>query len=579
MNWAEHTRAVYQLALTSEALVAPGAAPVTIKLNGELTLSAAGAAASVNLLANMHNVIVQGGNGHDTANAAQLTQELQEPWGFELNQGRLERLHQRGSASRFAVSIATTVAAAFQYRAERSPSTTWVAEETDASGRYNVLYALAASPGDLTKSKQNYLDVELPSAMPLANPVDLTPKIMASNGALHVEQGRLTHVRLHEELQIALTSTAPLKSKTDIELTQTQFGLDAKNDGWPQLLASTVSVTPGRALATDRREPQLDETRIGNYTFDSALTELQKENAVKQPFAAQKPDASDEQKLREQSRVFTAMTAILRSHPADIARAVAVIQRGSPASKSLLDALGSSRTPETQQALAQLAQNVKLAKDLRRQAAFALIRTPHPTPDSVQVLIKNIKDETLRPYAVYGLGTYARRLREVGEVPLSNQASEALLTQLSGSKESDRVDVLRGIANSGYAPALDRVRPLFLDPDPSIRAAAVGAIRLMPNPEVESLIAARLGADEKQSVRLAALDAAGLREPGDTLVTAVSDVAMNAPDSQSRARAVRLIEGWLPKRPELRKSLEQVAWSDSREGVRKLAQAGLAPEK
>jgi len=371
------------------------------------------------------------------------------------------------------------------------------------------------------------LGVVLASAMPLANPVDLTPKVVASIGALHIEQGHLTHVKLHEALQIALTSTAPLESKTDIELTQTQFAQNAGEPGWQQLLAATVSMTPGRAMVAEHREPQLDEARIGNYTFETALSELQKDNAGKKPLAAgQKLDtANDEQKLREESRVFSAMAAILRSHADSVPRAVALIERGSTASKPLVDALGSAGTAQAQQALARLAQNAKLTKDIRREAAFALIRTPHPTPDSVQVLAKNIEDPLLRPYAVYGLGTYARRLREAGEVALSNQASETLLTQLAGAKGGDLVDVLHGIANSGYAPALARLRPMLLDADSSIRAAAVGALRQMPSAEVEPLIALRMVADEKQGVRLAALDAAAAREPSDRLVAAVSDAA------------------------------------------------------
>jgi hypothetical protein len=93
-------------------------------------LSATGAAPSINLLAHLQKLDVQGGNGHDIPNTGQLVQELQQAWGFELSQGRLERLHLSGAASRFTVSIATTVAPAFQYRPTDNGGTSWTAEET-----------------------------------------------------------------------------------------------------------------------------------------------------------------------------------------------------------------------------------------------------------------------------------------------------------------------------------------------------------------------------------------------------------------------------------------------------------------
>lgn len=578
MNWTDQSQSVYQVEVSSEAVAAPGVTPVSLKLRGELTLAAENAAPMTRLVANLRNLAVETSSGQ-TGHSAQLIEELQQPWGFELNQGRLERLHMRGSVSPFSTSIATTLAAALQYRV--ASGTSWTTEETDASGQYSVLYTLGASASHVTKTKKSYQGVRLPSVMPMASTMDLTPRIVSSSGALHIDQGRLMHVRLREELEVALTTVSPLRSRTDIELTQRSVEKSAGVSSWQQLLASTVPVTPGRAVTTSQPKPELDETRIGNYTFDTALSELQKDSAPSSHgHGADNLDANDsEQKLRERSRAFSAMVAILRSRPADIERAVTTIGSRSPACKPLLDALGSAGTPAAQQALAKLAQTAKLNLEVRKQAAFALTRTPHPTPDSVQVLMKNMDDKVLRSYAIYGLGTYARRLRELGEVALSNQASEALLTQLESSKESNRVDVLRGIANSGYAPALSRVRPLLLDADPSTRTAAAEALRLMPGPDVDFLIAAHMGADENQNVRLAALNAAGLREPNDQLVAAVVDTVENAPDSQSRGKAVRLIERWLPKRPELRGHLQRVAWSDSRDGVRKLAQAAVSPGK
>jgi hypothetical protein len=137
------------------------------------------------------------------------------------------------------------------------------------------------------------------------------------------------------------------------------------------------------------------------------------------------------------------------------------------------------------------------------------------------------------------------------------------------------VDILHGIANSGDGRAFGRVRPLVDDADESIRAAAVDAIRLMPNPEVDGLLAARMAPNEKVPVRLEAIDAARARGAHEPLITAVRNAATGATDSESRLAAVQLLQRWLPDRPEVRSTLEQVARDDSREAVRRAAKAAL----
>jgi hypothetical protein len=99
--------------------------------------------------------------------------------------------------------------------------------------------------------------------------------------------------------------------------------------------------------------------------------------------------------------------------------------------------------------------------------------------------------------------------------------------------------------------------------------------RLMPNPEVDALLAAHMGADEKVNVRMAALDAAALRTPSRVLADAVGATAEAAPDTHSRVRAVRLAQRWLPQQPELRSALDHVASADQDQAVRKAALAAL----
>ena len=108
------------------------------------------------------------------------------------------------------------------------------------------------------------------------------------------------------------------------------------------------------------------------------------------------------------------------------------------------------------------------------------------------------------------------------------------------------VVLLRAIANSGYAAALPRVLPYLDDKRERIRAVALRSLQSMPDARVDSIIATRLGRDESSKVRLSAIEAAKLREPGTELVAALSDVSTGAEDNHVRFRAVELMASWLP---------------------------------
>jgi HEAT repeat protein len=221
-------------------------------------------------------------------------------------------------------------------------------------------------------------------------------------------------------------------------------------------------------------------------------------------------------------------------------------------------------------------QDTKSPGPIRLEAAFALVRTPRPTAPSLDALLAAVTDPLLHDYAVFGLGTFARRRREAGHGDDAGRAVARLIALLQASRsDNERNDVLHGIANSGDARAFASVEAFLAASDDSIRAAAVDAVRLMPNPEVEGIIVARMAATEAPEVRLAAVDAATLRDPTTPLVHAVETVATDASDSRSRVRAVHLLGKWLAERAEIRPILERVARSDDTQAVRQAAEASL----
>jgi hypothetical protein len=580
--WREQDSYRYQVKLSSKARVALAAAPVGFELTGKLTLRpqppTGGAAAFV---ATVEDADIHVDAGSPTKLPADLAEQLAGPWGFELADGRAQSVRVRGGTKPFAIGIVETLAAAFQHPAGPAGpgADAWQDEEADGTGRYQARYQRGAEPGTFTKVKLSYHKTSVPAETQLMT-LDWTPVVVASRGELRLRDGDLASVSSFDEVEVAVTAASRVHSTTTLALTLVGRGAAAAApEAWSRLLASTVAVAIGgtpspEALGGARRAPAV----VANVSFEKALADAERQNqaapgSASSPMAGPAPDVDT---ARAQLDSFRHLVAALRGHPENLARAASAVDGGSPAGKAVLDALGSAGDADAQALLVKEMSSRGLPDPLRREAAFALTRTARPTAASVNALVAGLADPLLHRYAVYGLGTFARVSRRSGDVALADQATGTLMAELKRTKTaSERVDVLRGIANSGDARALPSVKSLLDDEDESTRAAAVDAIRLMPNPEVDALLAKHLVSSEGAGVRNEALDAAKLRAPSQTLATAVAGVATSPHDTRSRMKAVRIMEQWLPARPELRMVLEQLAHSATNDEVSQAAKAVL----
>ena len=510
-----------------------------------------------------------------------LTRDLEGPWAVYLTGGRARTLRYRPQTRPFAVGILSSLASALQHPTGGAMGDTWESAEADGTGRYTARYEARADAGRYAKAKLRYEQAALPQAGSFGA-LSWAPKVVDSRGTLRIADGSLAEYTAHDELEVSMGQPTAVKASTDLGLTLANHQKNAPPVDWQSLWSSTAQVPMGQAIRSEDADLAFNRTRAIGVSFADALSALEKESTpatgkTANPMTLRAPDVET---ARAQLGAFGTMVSVLRAHPENIPLVVAAIRRGSPARKSLLDALGSEGSAASQAALVAQMRDAKAPANLRRGAGFALIRTHRPVEASVTALVGSLGDAVVRPYAVYGLGTYARRLREQGNAALSLRASDPLLAELAAPMGSSaRVELLRGVANSGDARAFPAVRALLSDPDESIRAAAVDALRLMPEPEIDNLVAGVLANDKGLSVRIEALDAAALRGPTDPLTRAVSDVALDAPDSRSRSKSVKLLARWLGDRPELRTVLAKVAASDSNDEVRGYATSALADAK
>jgi hypothetical protein len=167
--------------------------------------------------------------------------------------------------------------------------------------------------------------------------------------------------------------------------------------------------------------------------------------------------------------------------------------------------------------------------------------------------------------------------RDAGDRTQEKNIADLLLDRLAHADDivPRLIVTLGGIANSGYAGALDSVVPHLSDRRAGVRAAGMRALQSIPGEQVDERLASALTSDSDVSVRLAALGSAQIREPSDVMIKALSSAAQAADDANVRYRCVELLAKWGKARQEVRGVIQRVAASDAEERVRALAQSAL----
>ena len=210
----------------------------------------------------------------------------------------------------------------------------------------------------------------------------------------------------------------------------------------------------------------------------------------------------------------------------------------------------------------------KLPRALRLRAAGSLIRTERASEEAVTLLLGLRQQADFETHAYYGLGTIARKLKDLGQDARADRIVDAFIEDLRKKPgECLTVSLLRGIANSANARAFDSVEPYLKSESAALRGAAVDAVRLMSGARVDSVIESMLD-DTTDNVRLVAVEALRLRQPSPGLIAAARRVAQNDKSSSVRQRAVVVLAQWAPDHPEAAQTLRTVSTDDPNVRVR-----------
>lgn len=503
-------------------------------------------------------------------------------WG--LDRGLVAEYRFSAETTDFASTIFRQLASSLQFSDEARSGRQVLVAEFDGTGKYEAKYE-AGARNQYGKQKARYLEVlAAGGASPQSHDSALLPRLTSSRADLTVDDAnRPVRLSSSESVDVSLGGAA---MHGDTRVTLDRVKCDSLIDTG-QLLGESQRATRIAASAPYMRERvAFDDVRIGDLGFDEIVerlkaisTDTQSSQISGTVNGTPPPDEERtrrEGRVREHGRLFSGLSAILRTDARSVDRAVRMIRSKSPVAGDLVDALAAADNDMSQRALATLAGDTHLTKPLRKIATIGLSRVHQPGVAAVNALTALVGDPLLGTQAVYGLGTIARRLRENGKTTDSDRVSSQLIAHLKAAGTvSDRIVALRGIANSGYRAAIPEVEGFLTDTDDGTRSAAVQALQLVQDPRADELIATRLRAEEAASPRLAAIEAARLRSPNETVAAALDFVATSSPSENARAKAVEVMGRWAASLAHLRAKVERVAREDPSVDVRRIAQSAL----
>jgi hypothetical protein len=586
-GWALGQEYPYRLTLTTAVAFGDQAPIVDFDLSGDLLVIPASVAGNqVTLFVALRNAKAVSRAPDPNGQIAKVAEQASATGCLlGLVNGRVSDIRLASDLSQLTVGIYRDLGARLQFAPGSDSAPTYQVDEYDAAGKYTAEYSRGDTPGQYHKRKLRYAGVlgadRTVSGPALDAPGKIVPYVAASEGTITLSpDGRPTQIREHDEITITGAQT-PVRSKTTVVLSA-GAAVPGQPHDFGTMASHLTRLAADEPYAAKTPVAALDAARIHGLTYDKVvqrLSELKQAHPeiLEGPSAAASGRAQSQPFMQELSSLFMALAAIFRQQPDTIARAMAAIRAHSPISEPLVDALGSSGSSDAHSALAELARAPNIEPKLKNRALTALVRTPNPSAESIAALEARLTDKPFDSTALYGLGTYARRLRDAGDTARAATIATLLQDRLrQAGKVNPRVETaLAAITNCGCDQVLPDVTPFLTDKSDSVRAIAVRALQSMRDPQVDTLIAARMAGDPASQVKIAAMDAAGVRKPADLIVRSLSTVARTDPDPRVRYRGVELLIDWLPQRNDLRSTLQEIAAKDPEAQVRSRAKAAL----
>ncbi|WP_224240220.1 HEAT repeat domain-containing protein [Hyalangium gracile] len=465
-------------------------------------------------------------------------------------------------------SILRSVVASSQFVLTGAPRANWSAEEYDNTGRYHAVYQRLA--GDrFQKRKESYSHV--------ASPQGLEPL----NGQIHISVNAVSTFELERDLwprwlegqervEVEAGQTMP---PTTYESSLSMKLLEHRPD--PTLIGTFAARRASLSSASMAsfqgvEQDPMDQHRqvLQGKDFDTLVQELRS--------LPEDPKARDDAR----TQALEQLRALFMLRPSEALKVPGVIREGMDplAASPMLGALSAASTREAVQALAEVTGDASISTDIRMDSVAALGVAKDPTSEGLEALRGATReaDGMLRDTAKLALGNAAFQLSDTDA-----KGAEALMHELhneysSAASSEQQALALRSLGNTRSPDALSVLEEALRSGDPLLRQAAIEALRVIPDPRADQLLAESMLRDPAPEVRRVAVFASSFR-PLAPLLPALAQALRLDPTDGVRVDVIHLLG---EQRAALPEALPLLAWAsqnDPNPDLRKAAASFVNP--
>lgn len=507
----------------------------------------------------------------DERSRATMLAALQLPFYVHFNtQGAAVAVHMERGVDLISQNLLRSVVASLQVVTPPEQLEQWPSQELDTTGQFEASYQQLAGAREFEKKKLRYRMMTTPEGL---KPLGGSAHITASGGTRLVLDGELWTESLTGEDRVEVNPGKDLP----VAVGESKFSLRLREKHTVPMLAGAYTANRSRLYASELavqtvvpQDPkaQLRRTLAGG-TLASLTSDLR---------ALRKKDS--EHGGPETAVVMERLQALFLLDPASAAQVPGLIreERSRNVYSSLIGSLSAASTPEAIHALAQVTSDKKLPQPVRVDAIAGLGTATAPNSEGVDELRRLSKDtdEEVRGTATLALGNSARSLIQSGDPAGDSVLGELEQLLRTESDPARQAVLLKALANTANERALPAIEAALRSDVWVVREAAVGALRLIPNPSVDRLLVERMLSDVSPHVRRGAIFASSFRglQP---LMPAMEQVLRSDQEPSVRGDIVRLLGERRNREP---RALELLAWvsqNDPSDELRQAAGSFLAP--
>jgi HEAT repeat protein len=200
-----------------------------------------------------------------------------------------------------------------------------------------------------------------------------------------------------------------------------------------------------------------------------------------------------------------------------------------------------------------------------------------PTGDALTALreVSRESDPDLRSTAQLALGNAGKNFGQNNEPTSAKSVVEELKSALrSATSPEEQAVYLRALGNTASAEALPPIVEALKSPLLAVRQAAVEALRLIPDPGVDRIIAGVLSSDTEATIRRSAVFAMSFRDPG-VAVPVLGSTLRSEQSTGVRNDIIHVVGRFGLQTPGVREVLTWVTQNDPQQDLRNAAAAYL----